>query len=222
MHEREIEQIKGVTYSLDALLGEDEPSTSPITEADLSRHLPHYVDEEEFANVNGIPYSLDEMLGGESQHSVQVPSTVGPDGLARSEEATAKETKALINVSDVKSDITKHEHHVRPGNALFFCVIYLAPGDYHRFHSPTNWVVQKRRHFAGELFSVSPYFVKLLQNLFVLNERVVLLGKWKYGFFSMTPVGATNVGSIHINFDEVNHGWNPFSFLILTSSINRH
>lgn len=162
------------------------------------------------------------MLGGESQHSVQVPSTVGPDGLARSEEATAKETKALINVSDVKSDITKHEHHVRPGNALFFCVIYLAPGDYHRFHSPTNWVVQKRRHFAGELFSVSPYFVKLLQNLFVLNERVVLLGKWKYGFFSMTPVGATNVGSIHINFDEVNHDWNPFSFLILTSSINRH
>ncbi|CDH55436.1 phosphatidylserine decarboxylase [Lichtheimia corymbifera JMRC:FSU:9682] len=202
VHEREIEQIKGVTYSLDALLGEDEPSTSPITEAEFSSHLPHYVDEEEFANVNGIPYSLDEMLGGESQHSVQVPSTVGPDGLAPSEKASAKDTKALIGVSDVKSGIPKHEHHVRPGNALFFCVIYLAPGDYHRFHSPTNWVVQKRRHFAGELFSVSPYFVKLLQNLFVLNERVVLLGKWKYGFFSMTPVGATNVGSIHINFDE--------------------
>lgn len=56
--------------------------------------------------------------------------------------------------------------------------------------------------YKGELFSVSPYFVKLLQNLFVLNERVALLGKWKHGFFSMIPVGATNVGSIKINFDE--------------------
>lgn len=37
----------------------------------------------------------------------------------------------------------------KKGNKLFFTVIYLAPGDYHRYHSPTNWVVEKRRHFAG-------------------------------------------------------------------------
>ena len=42
-----------------------------------------------------------------------------------------------------------------------------------------------------------------LENLFVLNERVALLGRWRYGFFSMVPVGATNVGSIRINFDKV-------------------
>jgi phosphatidylserine decarboxylase precursor len=56
---------------------------------------------------------------------------------------------------------------------------------------------------SGELFSVSPYIAQRLANLFVLNERVVLLGRWKYGFFSMVPVGATNVGSIKINFDKV-------------------
>lgn len=41
-----------------------------------------------------------------------------------------------------------------------------------------------------------------LENLFVLNERVALLGRWQHGFFSMIPVGATNVGSIRINFDQ--------------------
>ncbi len=40
---------------------------------------------------------------------------------------------------------------LKEGNKLFFCVIYLAPGDYHRFHSPTNWVAERRRHFRGEL-----------------------------------------------------------------------
>lgn len=92
---------------------------------------------------------------------------------------------------------------IKPGNKLFFMVVYLAPGDYHRFHSPTNWVVERRRHFTGDLFSVSPYIAHRLQELFVLNERVALLGRWRYGFCSMTPVGATNVGSIRINFDEV-------------------
>jgi len=91
---------------------------------------------------------------------------------------------------------------VKDGNELFFAVVYLAPGDYHRFHSPTAWVVEKRRHFAGELYSVSPYIAKRLANLFVLNERVAMLGRWRHGFFSMVPVGATNVGSIVINFDR--------------------
>ena len=58
---------------------------------------------------------------------------------------------------------------------------------------------------TGDLFSVSPWMAKRLQNLFVLNERVALLGRWKHGFFSMVPVGATNVGSIKIDFDKVCH-----------------
>lgn len=57
--------------------------------------------------------------------------------------------------------------------------------------------------FLGELFSVSPFMLKILPGLLVLNERVALLGRWRYGFFSMIPVGATNVGSIRINFDKV-------------------
>lgn len=86
--------------------------------------------------------------------------------------------------------------------ALYQCVIYLAPGDYHRFHSPSSWQPEFRRHFAGELLSVSPKVAKWLPGLFCLNERVLYIGKWEHGFFSFTAVGATNVGSVSIYIDE--------------------
>jgi len=56
---------------------------------------------------------------------------------------------------------------------------------------------------AGELFSVNPGIARWLQGLFNFNERAVYSGKWTHGFFSMTAVGATNVGSINVYFDKV-------------------
>ncbi|KAM8707244.1 hypothetical protein ACLKA7_011353 [Drosophila subpalustris] len=85
---------------------------------------------------------------------------------------------------------------------LYQCVIYLAPGDYHRFHSPAAWQPTVRRHFSGELLSVSPSVAGWLPNLFCLNERVLYMGNWKHGFFSYTAVGATNVGSVEIYMDS--------------------
>lgn len=84
-------------------------------------------------------------------------------------------------------------------NALYYTVIYLAPGDYHRFHSPVSWKVDEFRHFYGEMFSVTPWLVSKFPTLFTLNERVSCLGAWKYGMFGMTAVAATNVGKIIIN-----------------------
>lgn len=41
-----------------------------------------------------------------------------------------------------------------PNNELYQLVIYLAPGDYHRFHSPAQWTVKFRRHFQGTLKTI--------------------------------------------------------------------
>ncbi|KAM3600584.1 uncharacterized protein V6R79_025451 [Siganus canaliculatus] len=89
-----------------------------------------------------------------------------------------------------------------PDNDLFHVVVYLAPGDYHCFHSPTDWRVELRRHFPGSLMSVNPGVARLVKELFCLNERVALSGQWQHGFFSLTAVGATNVGSIRVYFDQ--------------------
>ncbi|KAI1310545.1 phosphatidylserine decarboxylase 1 [Mortierella claussenii] len=186
-----VEQIKGMSYSLDQFLGAQKAGdTAEIIKA---THSANIVDEEEFAEVNGISYTLDSLLGHDQQPSMEHKKQDREGNIVPDEDANQK---------SLKGEDTQEELKLRPGNSLFFCVIYLAPGDYHRFHSPTNWVAETRRHFSGELYSVSPWMVKQLQDLFVLNERVVLLGKWRYGFFSMVPVGATNVGSIVLNFDK--------------------
>ena len=88
-----------------------------------------------------------------------------------------------------------------PDNQLYQLSIYLAPGDYHRFHSPTDWKINLRRHFQGKLLSVNPRISRRVPNLFSLNERVVYSGEWAGGFMAYAVVGATNVGSIRVFHD---------------------
>ncbi|KAJ2912002.1 hypothetical protein MD484_g8412, partial [Candolleomyces efflorescens] len=230
----QVEQVKGITYHLDALLGVERPGHAPsLVEHNRDMSI---VDDQEFANVNGIEYSLEQLIGTSSSspqssgtstpafsHAPPVRPPTEADALLA--HPPPKKYGERIDASVVEPDRNTVAHdasvaremgvrpsmerkgslgarNLRPGHSLFFTVIYLAPGDYHRFHSPTAWVVEKRRHFVGELFSVSPWMAKRLENLFVLNERVALLGRWRHGFFGMVPVGATNVGSIKVNFDQ--------------------
>ena len=83
-----------------------------------------------------------------------------------------------------------------------YLVVYLSPGDYHRFHSPANFTANYRRHIAGYLEPVDPRYLKKHKEVLKSNERVNLLGDWAHGFFAISFVGATNVGSIKLNFDD--------------------
>ena len=202
----EVEQVKGMTYHLDALLGGAAPTTPNPQDPKLIFAQPKSLPsdspdaqkvraDEEFANVNGISYTLPNLFSGsqqpkpnKSRDQSTVPKAASEAAVA-ADLATTQSWWSPLNTTTSKS-------------RLYYIVVYLAPGDYHRFHSPVSWVCNTRRHFAGELYSVSPYVQRTLPGLFTLNERVVLLGRWKHGFFSYTPVGATNVGSIKINFDK--------------------
>ncbi|XP_076822212.1 phosphatidylserine decarboxylase proenzyme, mitochondrial-like [Clavelina lepadiformis] len=146
VHNGRVEQVKGITYSLQKFLG-------PLTEP--PRH---------------------NKWGGD-------PSQVKNWSIA-----PLKQYQPALMHDPEKND-------------LYQCVIYLAPGDYHRFHSPVDWVMKHRRHIPGELLSVNPRIASWLQDLFVLNERVVLSGTWEHGYFSMAAIGATSVGSIKVYDD---------------------
>lgn len=207
----EVEQVKGVTYSLDALLGSSRPSKPEDNVANSqvrsSEHIKTPKDQEdivradeEFANVNGISYTLPNLFSGPWPKGGK-PAEMPTDQSTHSKPSSEAEVRADLALSESASPWWAPASQHTP-TALYYCVIYLAPGDYHRFHSPVSWVVESRRHFAGELYSVSPYLQRTMPGLFTLNERVVLLGRWRWGFFSYTPVGATNVGSIKINFDR--------------------
>ncbi|KAL6720413.1 phosphatidylserine decarboxylase 1 [Lecanora helva] len=201
----EVEQVKGMTYSLESLLGTEPPETSNPRDIQPSpeqsnlkiKDEENIKADEEFAKMNGISYTLPNLFSG-PQSQEDVPAI---DASTEPKHSSESEVRADLALGD-GSNRSWFSSKQKVPTALYYIVFYLAPGDYHRFHSPASWVAEKRRHFAGELYSVSPYLQRTLPGLFTLNERVVILGRWRWGFFSYTPVGATNVGSIKINFDR--------------------
>ncbi|RZC43127.1 phosphatidylserine decarboxylase proenzyme [Asbolus verrucosus] len=136
----------------------------------------------EIEQVKGVTYSLENFLGENTWNSNN------------------------SNHSDYRISLLRKSSEE---NTLYQCVIYLAPGDYHRFHSPVEWKPTHRRHFHGELLSVSPRIAKWVPGLFCLNERAVYLGTWEHGFFSYTAVGATNVGTVKVYYDKTLHTNHP-------------
>lgn len=93
-----------------------------------------------------------------------------------------------------------------------FATIYLAPHDYHRFHSPCDARVLGLTHIPGALWPVNRLGVEGVDGLFAENERIVTrlaldggegAGEASAPGLCLVPVGATMVGKIRLCFDDL-------------------
>lgn len=81
-----------------------------------------------------------------------------------------------------------------------FATYYLCPTDYHRVHSPVRGRVTRVRHLPGHLWPVNDWSTTNIENLFAVNERVLVELQTEFGRVGVMFVGATNVGQISLSF----------------------
>ena len=136
-----------------------------------------------FEAIKGVSYRLDEFMLG----------VKGEDG-----ESYAQGEEPPIN-KGVQEMVDKVKAR---GNNLMFSILYLSPANYHRFHSPTIHTADYRRHIAGYLSLVHGQYILDHPDVFKVSERVSIFGRWAQGFYFEAPVGATNVGSIKLHYDD--------------------
>lgn len=82
-----------------------------------------------------------------------------------------------------------------------FVTYYLCPTDYHRVHSPVDGKLVRAHHIPGHLWPVNEWSANNIENLFAVNERVILEIETRLGKCLLVFVGATNVGQIRLSFD---------------------
>lgn len=84
-----------------------------------------------------------------------------------------------------------------------FLTYYLCPTDYHRIHFSMDAKVLSATHIPGKLWPVNEWSVNKIENLFAINERVVVNMESEEGHkASCVLVGATNVGKISLSFED--------------------
>ena len=83
----------------------------------------------------------------------------------------------------------------------FYLTYYLCPTDYHRVHAPLDGEIVSARHIPGGLWPVNQWSVERVENLFAVNERVIVNLRTEFGSVAAVLVGATNVGQISVSFD---------------------
>ena len=86
----------------------------------------------------------------------------------------------------------------------FYFNLYLSPRDYHHIHSPVSGEVVRCTHIPGKLWPVNDWSIGAIENLFAVNERVVVwIRTERFGLVAVAMIGATNVGKITVTFDDI-------------------
>ena len=80
-----------------------------------------------------------------------------------------------------------------------YCTIYLSPRDYHRVHCPLDAELVAYQYVPGALWPVSQRFVGNVDELFAVNERVVIELKTAQGPVTLVMVGAAGVGNLWLS-----------------------
>ena len=188
-----LEQVKGVTYSLQEFLGPFESSrfvnmqkTFKEEDSDDSGVQSEKDTYEENEDIKGVTVESDEEDYDQDRTGISIKFPKRSDKQEvlkkmKTKELSIQEVKKkaqaqrmhqnrlpskCYSLTNLKVELPSNQstshtclHQLNKEssqllenpteNSLFYCVIYLAPGDYHRFHSPANWSVQYRRHFPG-------------------------------------------------------------------------
>lgn len=84
-----------------------------------------------------------------------------------------------------------------------YITTYLAPSNYHRFHTPCKGTLKEMVYVPGSLFSVNKATTENIPNIFARNERVICLFETEFGPVAQILVGATIVGSIETKWEGV-------------------
>ena len=83
-----------------------------------------------------------------------------------------------------------------------YVTIYLSPRDCHRVFSPVDGDVVKTVHVPGQVMPVKSSYVSKVPQLYIINERVVMIMKTSFGWVAVVMVAALNVGNIGLDYQS--------------------